>query len=555
MTSLALESPEDLVRRRFQEAHIPLDRLETRHFPGEVIVVVFTPDSHFDDAVHLANELDDLIANGFVTVRRSGRKEHEGRESSPTSLRDPRISSLIDLLSSRSRTSEATPSLRYVLDFAENLDSVMAPRHHLVFGRRGVGKTALLVEAKSLLERRGSLTFWINLQMLRRFDASTAFLEIADRLCDLPLVAHKLRSGGALSSRRAEIIKNRIVSLREGAADVIGIQRVITELHYALNVLSNETDSDIFIFVDDMHYMQRSELPALLDMLHSLTRDNRVWLKAAGIRHQCRWFSDDPPTGLQSGHDAQIINLDVTLEEPEKARQFLWSIFRTYSEESGVKNISRFLGSAAVDRLVLASGGVPRDFLTLSASAMRIARQREKGRITGVQDVNGAAGRAADVKIRELEEDAGASVGAAERQINALNIIRHRVVDQASHTFFRLDVREKESCAREYDLVQGLMDLRLVHLINSGVSDPHEAGRRYEVYMLDLSQFTGTRFKQRLVVLDFERGALVQRRTRSKEKPFVADTARKRVQIFRNSPVFELEPLRALVETHAEPQA
>jgi hypothetical protein len=239
MTSLALESPEDLVRRRFQEAHIPLDRLETRHFPGEVIVVVFTPDSHFDDAVHLANELDDLIANGFVTVRRSGRKAYEGRESSPTSLRDPRISSLIDLLSSRSRTSEATPSLKYVLDFAENLDSVMAPRHHLVFGRRGVGKTALLVEAKSLLERRGSLTFWINLQMLRRFDASTAFLEIADRLCDLPLVTHKRRSGDALSSRRAEVIKNRIATLREGAADVIGIQRVITELHYALNVLSN----------------------------------------------------------------------------------------------------------------------------------------------------------------------------------------------------------------------------------------------------------------------------------------------------------------------------
>jgi hypothetical protein len=188
MTAVALESPEELVRRRFQEAQIPLERVETRHFPGELIVVVFTPDSHFDDAVHLANELDDLIADGFVTVRRSGRKEHERHEASPTSLRDPRISSLIDLLSSRSRTSEATPSLKYVLDFAENLDSVMAPRHHLVFGRRGVGKTALLVEAKTLLEKRGSLTFWINLQMLRRFDASTAFLEIADRLCDLPLV-------------------------------------------------------------------------------------------------------------------------------------------------------------------------------------------------------------------------------------------------------------------------------------------------------------------------------------------------------------------------------
>jgi AAA ATPase domain len=325
MSSLApLESPEELVRRRFEEAHIPLERLETRHFPGELIVVVFTPDSHFDDAVHLANELDDLIAGGFVTVRKSGRKQHEAQQSSPTSLRDPQVSKLVDLLSSRSRTSEATPSLKYIKDLAENLDSVMAPRHHLVFGRRGVGKTALLVEAKSLLEKRGSLTFWINLQTLRGFDASTAFLEIADRLCDLPLIAHQVRAAATLSCRRAEEIKHRIARLRDGTSAATSIQRVITELHYALHVLSRETDSDIFIFADDIHYMRRSELPGLLDMLHALTRDSRVWLKAAGIRHQCRWFSDDPPTGLQSGHDAQIISLDVTLEEPEKARDFLW---------------------------------------------------------------------------------------------------------------------------------------------------------------------------------------------------------------------------------------
>jgi hypothetical protein len=88
------------------------------------------------------------------------------------------------------------------------------------------------------------------------------------------------------------------------------------------------------------------------------------------------------------------------------------------------------------------------------------------------------------------------------------------------------------------------MDLRLLHLINSGVSDSHLTGHRYEVYMLDLSQYTGTRFRQRLVVLDFDGGTLVRRKTRSKEKPFRADTARKRVQILRHSPVFDLEQLR-----------
>jgi hypothetical protein len=546
MTSLVAESPEDLVRRRFEEARIPIDRLEIRRFPGEVIVVVFASEDHLQEAVNLANELDSFIEQGFVTVKKSERKRDVTQRGSPTSIDDPRISALIELLSSRSRTSEVTPSLKYVRDLTDNLNSVMAPRHHLIFGRRGVGKTALLVESKRLLEERGNLVLWTNLQTLRNFDAVGAFLEVASRLCDLPSLAYQGRRSDILSVRRAEAVQISIGSIRGRQVAPANIQHIIADIHQMLRILSAENSCDVYIFIDDMHYMSRQELPLILDMLHALTRDNRVWLKAAGIRHQCKWFSDDPPMGLQSGHDAQILNLDVTLEEPEKARDFLWKIFRTYADEAGVSNISRFLGNKAVDRLVLASGGVPRDFLTLSGSAIQVTRRRDKGRVTGVQAVNEAAGQAADVKLRELEEDAAASIGGAEQQIRCLNAVRNKIVEEQNYTFFRIDLREKEIWAREYDIVQGIMDLRLLHLINSGVSDRHRAGRRYEVYMLDLSQYTGTRFKQRLMVLDFDGGALVVRRTRSKEPPFRANTARRRVQILRNSPLFGLEQLRGL---------
>ena len=544
MTSLVAESPEDLVRRRFEEARIPIDRLETRRFPGEVIVVVFASEDHLRDAVNLANELNSLIDQGFVTVKKSDRAREVIQGGSPASLDDPRISALIELLSSRSRTSEVTPSLKYVRDLADNLNSVMAPRHHLIFGRRGVGKTALLVKSKRLLEERGNLVLWTNLQTLRNFDAVGAFLEIASRLCDLSSLAHQGRRGDALSIRHAEAAQTSIGSMRGRQVTPPEVQHIVADIHRMVRILSAENSCDVYMFVDDMHYMSRSQLPMLLDMLHALTRDNRVWLKAAGIRHQCKWFSDSPPTGLQSGHDAQILNLDVTLEEPEKAREFLWKIFRTYADEAGVKNISRFLGNNAVDRLVLASGGVPRDFLTLSGAAIQVARRRDKSRVTGVQAVNEAAGQAADVKLRELEEDTAASIGGAEQQIRSLNAVRKDIVEDQNYTFFRIDLREKEIWAREYDIIQAIMDLRLLHLINSGVSDPHQAGHRYEVYMLDLSQYTGTRFKQRLIVLDFDGGALVVRKTRSKEPPFRANTARRRVQILRTSPIFGPEQLR-----------
>ena len=301
MRSLTIEAPEDLVRRRFEEASIPIDRLETRRFPGEIIVVVFTSEPHLRDAVNLANELDSLIEQGFVTVKKSEREKEGTPIESPTSIDDPRLSALIELLQSRSRTSEVTPSLKYVRDLAGNLNSVKAPRHHLIFGRRGVGKTALLVEAKRLLEKEENLVFWSNLQTLRNFDAVGAFLEIASRLCDLPSLTHQERRSSALSLRKAEATQSRIGNLRGRQATPADVQPVVADVHDILRVLSAEQGGHVYLFIDDIHYMNRSHLPLLLDMLHALTRDNRVWIKAAGIRHQCKWFSDNPQLGFNLG--------------------------------------------------------------------------------------------------------------------------------------------------------------------------------------------------------------------------------------------------------------
>jgi hypothetical protein len=203
-----------------------------------------------------------------------------------------------------------------------------------------------------------------------------------------------------------------------------------------------------------------------------------------------------------------------------------------------------FLATSALDRLVLASGGVPRDFLTLCASAIEGARLREKARQTGVQDVNDAAGRAAKVKMQELEGDAAAALGSARALLDGLNDIREFLLSERQINFFRVDFHDKEQKAKEYSLVQGLMDLRMLHIISSGVSARHEAGRRSEVYLLDLSEYSAQRLKRNLRVLDFERDHLVLKRTRSKTPPNHGDSARKLITILRGGPEYPLSRLQ-----------
>ena len=101
--------------------------------------------------------------------------------------------------------------------------------------------------------------------------------------------------------------------------------------------------------------------------------------------------------------------------------------------------------------------------------------------------------------------------------------------------------------------MQGLMDLRMLHLINSGLSDAHHAGRRAEVYLLDLSQYSGARLKRDLRVLDFVGNHLVLKRTRKRtglagvEGPKVGDTPRRLVELLRRGPTFELGALSGIV--------
>jgi hypothetical protein len=205
------------------------------------------------------------------------------------------------------------------------------------------------------------------------------------------------------------------------------------------------------------------------------------------------------------------------------------------------------ISKSALDRLVLASGGVPRDFMVLGSLAIQVARERSNAKTARVQDVNEAAGRNAQPKIQELEDDAASSIGSANASKEALTNLRSFLLDQRQTTYFRVDFRDKEAHQREYDLLQSLMDLRLIHLINSSVSDERLAGHRSEVYMLDLSQFASSRFKRNLKVLDFQNDHLVLKNTGAGSDLRPGDTPNKLLGILRRGPAFDLSAFTPFV--------
>ena len=485
-----------------------------------------------------------MSPNSIILVIRKAPVAETPRRATVTSVNDSRVSRLIELLNERSRTYEHQPSVEYIKDAAENLRVVITRRHHLIFGRRGVGKTALLLEAKRQVDRNNDMNLWINVQVLRGLNGRRAFLTVLQRLCELPTLGSGTRNTPPASVPLAKAITDSVNTLLTAAE--VSAQQVaglVPRTQQLVALFCAEHANNLYVFIDDLHYLEMHEQPIFLDLLHGITRDNPAWLKVAGIRNQCRVFTDNPATGLQSGHDAAEISLDITLEEPRKARYFLDSVIQTYLHAAGISNRARFLPNTAVDRLVLASGGVPRDFLVLGARSIQIARLRQNARIVGVQDVNEAAGEAGKQKLAELEEDAAASSGRSARHLHALSRVREFTIEDNHCSFFRVNIRDKNAEAENYRLLQSLMDLRMIHLIKNSLSDAHAAGERSEVYMIDLSEFSGSRLKKNLNVIELRGDALVLRTTGKDGKTIIADTPRKVVQILRTGPIFRLDTL------------
>lgn len=154
----------DVLTQSLSDAGIAIADVEERAFPGEHWLIAFVDPEFMSAAQKLAGTLERTLnarAGGndsaFVVMFRSKSSDevHDLPEPGRGRLAGRDVDQLIQLLEARSRTSDALPSLQYMEDPRASLAAVGASRHQMIYGRRGVGKTALLLEAKRIAERDG----------------------------------------------------------------------------------------------------------------------------------------------------------------------------------------------------------------------------------------------------------------------------------------------------------------------------------------------------------------------------------------------------------------
>lgn len=268
-----------------------------------------------------------------------------------------------------------------------------------------------------------------------------------------------------------------------------------------LGILS---EGDAFLILDDLYHIQRRDQPDLIDYFHRIAKNNRLWLKVGTIRHRTEWYRHgNPPMGMKLGDDADDIDLDLTLEKYSLTKTFLFDVLGAFADECRV-DLEQVLAEGSRDRLVLASGGVTRDFLTIFRRSVEIAKERPashaRGPKIGAEDVNRASGDHDQTKRDELRRDVTDEKNESQAIESALARIVTFCTDHAKSNCFLV---KKEDHEEYIQLIAELVDMRLIHLVRSRTSVGHRKGEAYIAYMLDLSQYTGERVKRDLTMAEF----------------------------------------------------
>ena len=463
------------------------------------------------------------------------------------------------------------------VDLGHNLERISAPQHQVLFGRRGSGKSCLMIHHLNKARSQHILPVYILADEYKKLTYPDILIRLIIqieedllrsrpflfrpfmRAKDLKKSLHTLRAlleapatadivtdtkQSSTESMAAEIGKKDIgkASLVHGRTNTDGrtstfkehkleaLERALHDHKQAIDDFVGRSSFDrACLLLDDFYLFPRQWQPDIIDYLHRLLRDTHVYIKVATIRHRSTLSRNHPHTiGVELSQDVEEINLDKTLDV-EATQAYLASMINLMGRKIDIPEVTTtHFGRDALQAMTLASGGVPRDFLNIFVNAVEAAVSADTVNWLTPKWVWKGAGRLTyTTKLNHLREDADEATPGIERVF--VDLVRFCLKEKKKTTFL-VSQDETQHYPGEHEIVQQLMDMKLIHVIEPDTSAASSRQGRYEAYALDFSLFMEPRRRYIEITPFWERGE---------------DSHKKGI---REAPVYTMERLRSAFE-------
>ncbi len=453
------------------------------------------------------------------------------------------------------------------IDLHDNLTTILAKQNHVIYGRRGSGKSALISTAKenaaaegficayidseltksnpypdivisilmnifSCLSKElmkksdrgliGKLKFWRSLDNSQLKEVNTLLqnlkkLKNEPEAYDVKLKTTSTednRSGAAVKLAAANIGVDGTISQanistveKDTNKPVIKIkylQRNLETYQESLIRVLQTLDKPMMLFIDDYYHIPIQFQPDVIDYVHRLSKSAPLFIKLGTIRYRSSLYRPIGNIGTELHHDIFPIDLDYTLEDYSAMSSFLDQILYKFAEIVSIASheIDNLFTEGGKKLLHLASGGVPRDYLSLFIMSCDEAKKLKIQKIEKQKAVGEAARHYLnDTKKPSMKED---GKDATKPLSKMLDYIYEFAIQEKGKTVFLISKIDGEKHILSYDCIKQLMDLRFIHMVDSDTSASYGSGGRYEGYLVDVGLWAAPR-KPNLTEVDFEK--------------------------------------------------
>lgn len=254
-----------------------------------------------------------------------------------------------------------------------------------------------------------------------------------------------------------------------------------------LSIYREITKKAVYLFLDDFYQIQKTKQPYILQYFHNLakkTRNRAFCFNTVSLPNGLKLNIDGENT-FSSNNDYSEIIIDYPLSEMDKLELQLLNIIEKLQDKDKkhftVEDIRSFFNKdETLKYLIMASGGIPRDFMTVFSYSIREAINQSKT-IIDKQIVYDT--------VRELKKDKEESIGKDTELSKSIiqkaqDIIQEEIVDGLKTNVILYPI-DKITTEHEV-LLSNLVNLRYLHLIKENIVSENRK-KECRAYLVDMT--------------------------------------------------------------------
>jgi hypothetical protein len=276
------------------------------------------------------------------------------------------------------------------------------------------------------------------------------------------------------------------------------ISRLLEELSYQLN------DTKIVFLLDEWSEIPIDLQPYLAELIKRVFISSNYTFKIAAIPYRTRFreiIHNEIKIGLEEGGDIFPISIDNRyIYEVDKVgtKTFYNELLINHLKEinpaifenvDDLKFINYFFANQALAEILIASAGIPRDFINLFILSYN-NRNNTSQRIVLKNIRNSTTEWYTSDKKEEIDKDK-TTKHLFEELVNQVILIKKK-------THFLLPQKHSEN-----KFIKKLVDLRVLHLRQKGISHKHIVNKTYDVYSIDYGSYTSLDINKTTLNTDF----------------------------------------------------